>query len=91
VPVKVVRYKEVKEVESIEYAYSCDRCGKDLPKNQDTNEVEKAGFFTPAFPWGSRYCDSAYEHNAIVLCDDCWDAFYDSFVFDHIRRNEEEE
>jgi hypothetical protein len=91
VPVNIVRRKELKRVESVSYVYSCDRCGKDLPKNEDTNDVDQAGFFIPTFPWGSKYCDTQYELNQVVLCDDCWDAFYSSFVFDHVKRHPEEE
>lgn len=70
---------EEEEIKSI----NCDRCNKDLG---DKIYHYKGGHFIPSFPWNSYFSDSDYELTRIVLCDDCWNHFYNNFIIDPIGK-----
>lgn len=88
---KKVKKVEEYEEEVVEKAV-CDRCGKVLEMVDPPYLLNyKGGHFRPTFPYPSRFDDSKYERETIVMCDDCWECFYESFIFDRIKHCEESE
>jgi hypothetical protein len=57
----------------------CNMCGKSLG-NEEWNVV--GGSFFPSFSYGSKYDLIENDTSSVDMCDDCWDNFFESMMFD---------
>jgi len=85
----VIKYetREVQIKKSCVAQITCDRCQKDMGNDE---HQYGGGKFTPSFTWDSRFDSSDYEYVEIVMCDECWELFCETFIFDHIKHGRRE-
>lgn len=72
-----VRRETITQEIDVIYRIDCDRCHKDLGKDQYDF---KGGYITLASNWCSSYDNTLIEDTRVTLCDECLNQFYCTFL-----------